>query len=493
MSKEQEPLGKSIRRFTASNLFQRAFGLLNTFIKPKLLSPDLFGLWNIFAVIAQYATYLHLGTRNAMFYRVPYHKGMDEPEKIAEVEADVYYGSLYPSIVAIVGILLYAAFRNLSVVERVGLVTTAVFVFLNWYYDFYYQYLTAHQDFILTSRMNFFKAAIAVVFNLVFVLLYGIYGLYLATLLTVVAAILFVRRGHELHIHKRFQARRFGELVKIGFPIMIYNMTNELVSSSDKIVVAMFLGTTQLGYYALTGLVFNFLMQIPGDIRDVVEPSLMRSFAAMSEGERLSAFFFKPLIYTGYLMPFLVGPAFFGIPVFIHFILPKYTQGILPAQIIVIGGYFFSLAYVARGIIVANNWQMPAVFVISLSVLLNVVLGISFIKSGWGIEGVSVGSSLSFLFLCICLTLFVKKKLGLNSAEWGRSFKELLWPFPVMCSLIGLIEYISKSLAVSEAVLFVPQIIIFLIFMLFFYNYAGKRSLYLKGVTIMGLLHNKLR
>ncbi|KWT82985.1 hypothetical protein [Candidatus Magnetominusculus xianensis] len=62
--KDNETLIKNISRYVASNIFQRACGIVNTFIKkPKLLPPELYGLWNLINIITTYAT-AHLGTRS---------------------------------------------------------------------------------------------------------------------------------------------------------------------------------------------------------------------------------------------------------------------------------------------------------------------------------------------------------------------------------------------------------------------------------------------
>ncbi|MCC6346888.1 MAG: oligosaccharide flippase family protein, partial [Nitrospirales bacterium] len=292
---KNEPLAASIARYTSSSIYQRVCGIINTFIKPRLLSPELYGIWNILALVATLATYLHLGSRNALFYRIPYAKGRGNHEKIAAIEASAFYGSLSVTLIAVAGVLLYALFREQTDAVRVGVFVIAGLILLNWYFDFYFVYLTAHQDFMLPIRMNYLKATLAVVLNAVLIYFFGIYGLYLAALLTVLFGVAVFRKVRPLEFRSEFHAGTFRELVAGGMPVMLYNITNELVSTSDKIIVAYFLGSEQLGFYSITGLVFNFLMQIPGDARDVIEPDLMKGAGHRAPEANLSEYFFKPL------------------------------------------------------------------------------------------------------------------------------------------------------------------------------------------------------
>lgn len=488
---KNKPLVKSLTRYTSSNIYQRVCGIINTFIKPRLLSPDLYGIWNILSLVATYATYLHLGSRNSMFYRIPYAKGKEDHGKAAAIEASTFYGSLAVTLVAVAGVLLYAVFREQTDAVRIGLFVIAGLILLNWYFDFYFVYLIAHQDFMLPSRMNYLKATIAVFLNAVLIYFFSIYGLYLAALLTVLFGVAVFRKVRPLEFRSGFHFGTFRELVAGGMPVMLYNITNELVSTSDKVIVAYFLGSEQLGFYAITGLVFNFLMQIPGDARDVIEPDLMRGADHRTPEANLAEYFFKPLAYTGALMPFLIGPAVFCAPVFIHLLLPRYLPGILPTQIIVLGSYFFALAYVARGIIVAYNGQVRAALIISAVVLLNIVLGILLIKAGFGLAGVATGSSVSFLVLFVALCAFIRKRHKGSASVWSAAARDVVRPFVFIVTAIALLEAVSRMLAIHEIATALLKTGIFLAASYGLLAYTGKRSPSLQGMDVRKLFKRK--
>ncbi|MCI4626199.1 MAG: oligosaccharide flippase family protein, partial [Candidatus Magnetoovum sp. WYHC-5] len=437
MSPHKESILKSISRYTSSNIYQRFCGIINVFIKPKLLTPELYGLWNLLSIFITYATYLHLGTRNSMFYLLPFYKARKDRQRCKIIESTTYYGSLFMTLPVVACIIVYAIWADISLVFRIGLITVCIIVLLNWYFDYYFNYLAAYKDFKIVSFANYKRASIAVVLNVALIYFFHIYGLYMASVITLVIIVIYLRKNAPVTIEAGFHLKEFIHLVKKGFPIMIYNITNELVSTSDKLVVAVFLDHKQLGFYAITGLVFNFLMQIPIDARDVVEPHLMESFDENKKEEALFDFFFKPLAYTAYFMPFLIGGAFFTMPIFVEIVLPKYIPGIIPTQIVIVGCYFFSLAYAVRGIIVANNWQIKAAIIITVVLILNVMLCIFAIWLGFGINGVSVASDISFLVLLLSLVAFVKNKYHYTFKHLHKHMKDFYWTLPAMCIAIG--------------------------------------------------------
>ena len=142
------------------------------------------------------------------------------------------------------------------------------------------------------------------------------------------------------------------------------------------------------------------------------------------------------MFHTAYLMPFLIGAVFFTLPVVVPLLLPRYINGILPAQIVVFGSYFVAMSYTARGVIVAYQWQLRALIIMLLALLVNVAVSIFFIKTGLGIKGVAIGGSISFCVLFIGLVVFVKI-LSNNSIQIGVKTSRLLYPFLIMGASIA--------------------------------------------------------
>lgn len=491
MEKEKkDPILKNIAIYSSSHIYRNLLGVFSAFIKPKLLTPELYGLWNILNLICTYASYAHLGTRDAMRYSIPYHESKKEYSKNKEIKGSVFYSYLY-LILIFAAVLVFISFTSkLSFEFRLGLLAVACIVLLEGYYKFYMSVLKSYQEFKLISTGNYIKATVGFISSIVLIYLFSIYGIYISVFLTLVVVIFYFRLKYPRLDFVGFRYRVFLNLLKMGFPIMLFEFSSILIQTSDRLIVSYFLGIKQLGYYAITSMVFGFFMDIPGAAREVVEPKLMEGMATNTREKNLNEYFLKPLINTAYFMPFLIGPIFFIFPVFISVVLPRYTAGIVPTQIIAFGGYFLSLAYTARGIIIANNWQLMASIIMIVILPINVGLSILFIKLGLNINGVAIGSSISYFILFISLLLFIRTKCNFSVPDWRTNIMGVFWPFPVMCITISALETYSKIVITNNYLAAFVNLIIFYIITYSVINIAQKRYPLIKKIRL-GKLWNR--
>ncbi|HEY5674999.1 MAG TPA: FkbM family methyltransferase [Malonomonas sp.] len=433
----------SIIKYSSSNVYRRLLGLVNAFIKPKLLSPELFGLWSLLALISSYATYSDLGARVAMRYRIPYHQGRQEQLQIDEVEAAAFHGSLALRMLLVLGLSLAAVFYPLEQKVRIGLLTIAIIVLIQWYHGYFISLLKARQQFNLIANANYIKASVTTFAGIILLFFFNIYGAYLTAILAFIVPLLYLQRRHPLGVPHGFQKNVFISLIRQGFPVMAFNLLILLIGSSDRFLVVAFLGTEQLGYYAIAGMVFGALLQIPGAAREVLEPKLLQSLGEGND-EGFQDYFVTPLLTTAYLMPFMIGTATLLLPPLLDLLLPRYLPAVLPTQIILLGGYFVALAYVTRGIIVAENRQLRAAVLMAIVLGINLLLSASLLQLGYGLIGVAVGSCCSFLLLAAALLLFVQRGHRTDTV-WPWLLRGIGWPFCYMLLLLWLCHLLPGS------------------------------------------------
>jgi len=474
--RRQTLIVKTVLQYSSSNMYRQFLGIFVAFIKPKLLSPELYGLWHILNMIPSYASYSHLGTRSLMRYLIPYHEARKEQHKIREIEGSVFFGSLYLNLFISFAIIALSFKNGWDIKVRLGLITVGMFVIIRWYFEYYTTILKSYQNFGLLTYSNYIKATVACILSVVLIYIFNIYGVYLTVILSHIIVIAYLMIKYPLNYHIKFNYSVFKYMVKKGLPVMVFGLCAMLISTADRILIAGFLGTKQLGYYGIAAIVLEFLMHIPGATREVIEPKLMQSMRYDKGQMNLKEYFFRPLMNMAYFMPFLIGPLIFAIPVLIPLILPKYIPAILPAQVIVLGGYFFSMSYIIRGVIIANNWQLKVLIVLGLVLILNILLNIFFLKLGWGIKGVSIGSSISFCALFMALLAFTKRQMASQVKDWGKNTQGLYLPFPVMCASIMFLYYINYVLSVKNSFISVFfNISVFVLIMYFLFRYAQKR------------------
>ena len=159
---KRDSLTKSIFLYASSNLYKRVCGLINTFIKPKLLSPESYGLWSFLSIVLTYATYAHLGARDIMHFAVPQHQARGEHASVEAVKSVVFYGTLTIAGAISTGVLGLALVGGWDLPTRLGLLAVAALVLLQFYQDYTVSFLKSFQNFRSISMFNLIKPTSAV-------------------------------------------------------------------------------------------------------------------------------------------------------------------------------------------------------------------------------------------------------------------------------------------------------------------------------------------
>lgn len=443
-SKEQSErsLLNNLIHYSSSNIYRRLLGLINAILKPKLLTPELYGLWSLLSLIPNYAMYSDLGARESMRLAIPYHDARNEQEMSRALKDSAYFGSLYLRIVCSLALLVAAVFIKTDMTVRSGLATMAVVILLKWHYEYTFSLLKAYQHFQLAAQANYLRATISVGCGVLCIYLFGIYGAYLSIVLAYVSGILYLRSKFTVIAPDRFIYPLFTQLVRTGLPIMLFNLLVLLIRSCDRFIIAALLGQQQLGYYSIAIMFFGFLMQIPGATREVIEPRLMQSLADEKEDHYLREYCFKPLLNTAYYLPFLIGGYILLSPLFIQWVLPKYQPGLVPSQILAIGGFFLALTYITRGIFYAKKLQVKVLKFLFLGLLINVGLDILLIRSDLGLSGVALGSGISFFFVFFSLYCYLRFMITEGKKDWARCVLSIFQAFLVMMIVLIILHWV---------------------------------------------------
>lgn len=487
--KSEKDTLKNIFRYFSSSLFSSLLGIINAFIKPRLLTPELYGLWSLLNIIPLYAEYSDLGTRTAMRYLIPLHLGKKEYQHIKDLKGNVIFGSLYISILIAIILVILALIGNFNLEVKTGLICMAIVVLLDCYNSNYVVVLKGYQKFKLLTHVFYLKSSLNLIFGVIFIYFFNIYGLFISIILSYILVNLYLKLNCPLKPYSNFSIRPFLQIVKKGFPMLVFAFGTLLISTSDRIIIASLLGNEQLGYFSISIMIMGLFLSIPDSAREVMEPGLMAHMHSTSMQENVKQYFLKPLINLAYFLPFVMGPVFFIVPVLIPLILPAYTEGIVPAQIMIIGGYFLALSYTTRGVIMANNLQLQAIGVMVLSIPVNIVLSIYFIELGLGISGVAIGSCLSYILLFLSLLIFIKKKCDHFKDDWHETMIGIAWPFPLISSVTAMLLYIINLWPINEYIAAFFALSIYFIAVYFLINIAAKKYSLLKSANMKSIFN----
>lgn len=458
-------LFKTIALYSSSKIYNQGMAVVIAFLRARFLTPELFGLWNLLNVVPAYTVYSHLGTRSSMRYLIPYHMARGEEDLNRGIWSTMLWGSLYLNIAVVAGLILWSFRAGLSIEMRIGLIAIATIVLLAWYIEGYLAILRSYQQFKLIIAQSFINTTATVLCTAALVYLLGIYGVYLTTIIVQVLLVVFLTKSRPLGRVKSFSFETFRSLVKIGFPILIFDIITTVMATSGRLVVSSFLGNKQLGYFALSTMVFSGLTKLPGTAREVMEPRMIQDLQGGNAAVHERRYFLEPLFNTAYYMPFMIGVIFFTVPGVVGAFLPQYLPGVRATQFASVGVYFLAMCYVFRGVIVANGWQGGAALVMGSVFVVGLFGSILLVKAGFGIDGVAACSSASYVALFACLLGYVASRHRLATRSWGGVLRITTWPAAVTCAGLAGIEAAYRGPASDTLLAAVVKVAVFTIIM----------------------------
>ncbi|MFW6145687.1 MAG: polysaccharide biosynthesis C-terminal domain-containing protein [bacterium] len=481
---KQKPFSGVLIQYSSSRFFRLVLGAVTVILRPRLLGPDQYGIWKLFEIIPLYASYLHFGLRDAMRFFIPAYLSKNDYDKVAVIKETVFTTSLFINLFLSCLLVILGVQKGFSIEVRVGFFVMALMILLLFMVEYYIAVLRAYENFGLIAASTYLNAGSLLVLTVPMLYFWKLYGLYITILSAYAITLGFLSLKQHIHIRVNIDNRSLRELFVKGAPIMLSDFTVLLITTSDRVIVSSLLGNRALGYYGIGILIVTFLMQIPGTAREIMEPRLMRVLETTSSEQISNDYLLSPLINTSYLMPFLIGPVFILTPVLIPLILPHYVNGIIPAQILSLGTYFLSLAYVPRTMIVANNLQLKVATILPVILAFNVVVSFMLVRHGLGLEGAAIGSSMAFFVLFVTLIIVLKRGTKWRCDDWKSHIVGMCLPFPLMCLCLAILYSVCPLFISSRILCAVVIMLLLLIAMYIIHAWACRRFRLLKSIRI---------
>jgi O-antigen/teichoic acid export membrane protein len=392
-------------RWLAGSLYlSKVISLPCSIFMARFLGPSLYGTWNALRLILRYAAFLQLGMFDGMTREIPYCKGRNNYDLIGLYRSNVFSISLLISIFVAIILALYAfVFGSFNdPIIQIGIGVMAFILVFYHLYGFYEYLLKAEQDFKTLSKVKIFYTAGGPFLQVISVLLWGIYGLFFATLSINIGIFLYIYVLKPISL-KWPSLKYLIPLSRTGLPMMLNGMADILLYTSDRIMILAFLGTTELGYYAAATLAASFVDFIPTALQNVLLPKIMHQRGINEEHANLGKYWLEPIYILSYLLPVFVGVGWLISPIILNIFLPKYIPGLLALKILVFGMCFSSILALSKNLFVALNKQFRVLLAFIGASVVSIVLNYSLLKIGLGITGVAIASSSSFFILSIVM------------------------------------------------------------------------------------------
>lgn len=462
--------------FYSFSLYSRMFfSLLGGILIAKLLGPALYGIRNAFGLAMEYDAYSNMGSFAAMSREVPYYRGGKDIDK-AELIVSTTFGvnflfSLFIGI-TLICVSLYlrtTSFQPIYIdfVFFLGLLTIS-----NKVMNFYADKLLIDKKFILTSRVQMLYGIVNCIACVTLAYYIGLRGVFIGLVISDVVCI-----GYILINERRIPAIRISipviiELVKIGFPIMIVGLLLMILKSTDRIIIIAMLSKEDLGYFGIAVFTTFIIATIPSAIIDIVFPGLMEKLGRTKDIYQIKHYFIELTVLIAYFMPFLLAVLYFSIHIPVQYYLTDYLPAINVVKIITAGLFFNALYMIPIGVCYAIDKQVKIIYIALPAVVLNFILNYLFIRLGWGINGVALGTSISYFIFCSAIVWYTLKQFKDNIGNIYKYFLMIYSPFIYSLLLIigleNLLLFNSMDIWNDMAITSIKILLFFLLYSLIF-------------------------
>ncbi|PIQ89360.1 MAG: hypothetical protein COV72_03460 [Candidatus Omnitrophica bacterium CG11_big_fil_rev_8_21_14_0_20_42_13] len=435
--------------YLTSNFFSNIFNLITGIAVRRLLEPALMGLFSKIMLVFDYARYSHMGIIDALDKELPYCYGKKDYERFARLRDTGF------SLCMIVAGLIVSGILAASFVVRftdnmlftVGLRIVALMIIARLLTSLYIVLNRAQNKFAVISKYTILVAALDLLFKIFLVMKFGLYGLLWASLLTLVAGLVYFFKASEekFGFILIFSYKEALGLLKVGFPILVMGIVFMTLTNIDRITIIRLLDNESLGFYTIALMVSAYIVQLPNLIYAVIFPRFYQAYGEKQNIFEIKELFIKPMLVFAYLFPVLIGLVILMLPLLVRYLLPAYLPGLRPAYLLLLGASFLALVNMPNYLLIALNKQVHIVFIGSACILLGGVINYMMVKSyGLGLTGVAIGTAFTYFIYATFLLVHAYRNYTKKFLSHIVFLLQLYLPFLWVVALLSLIRMISS-------------------------------------------------
>jgi len=441
-------------KVSATRIYTTGLAIAQGFVVASVLGPDHYGILNAVSLVAFYGVLVGPGLLDVVTRELPFLLGSGDLQRADRVQklglsADLVWRLVVAFSVAAIGLVqTEPEFKFGLLISAMVLVTTRIT-------DFYAALSQARSNFHLFSKANLLTSTMTAVFVFATVRWGGLYSVLLAPGLASIAGILYYRQHLRLGLTLSLNRHELKRMVAIGVPLQLLTLMVWAYRTSDRTVVAQFLNTTALGYYALAVTIVQYLQFPQNDFAQIVRPRLYAMLGKTSEPDQVWPYVGPPTVVLACLVPFVVGVVWLGGPLLISTFLPKYIGSIDVLRILTLNVYFATVLLIPHILLYSPsvNKQSQCAVLWAAAAALTFLFGYLLVRAGGNIEGVAIAMVAGQAFATVGIFAMSHRhyfKPGTRRA--ALYYLKLIVPLIYTCGVVTALEYVTGTASSVVAV-----------------------------------------
>ena len=462
---------KDIFRYSFSGIISQGIGIITVFIVARLLGPSDFGIFSGASLVLVYGAYVEFGALSTMGRDLPYYYGKGDMEKAAEIEGTARRTTIFGALLAAIFIISFSFMPTHSLKMALGLRAMAIVLIFQNVYTYHKIMLRSHNFFKELSQQQVLLAVLTLVLVILFVTYLGFTGRLVAAILAQAIILLYAISRNPWSTIPKFKLTVVWSVICVGLQISLSGFILSSLATVNRLMVIIFLGEKQMGYFGLAVLLKSAITLLPAMACQVLYPRITHEYGhSQNKIESIRSFVLTPPEILSILLPILIGTLYLSLPLIICILLPAYIPGITASRIVIIGIFFFGILGLTDYFLITIGKLKQYIFFGCFALFFNITLNYLLIQFGYGIEGVALGGTLITYFFYSSIVI------GYSLSHYTKRFGDLikyfigLWfPFIYMIGVLWFVDFgfnhIMKS--ASNRDLFVSTIAKIICYLLF--------------------------
>lgn len=387
--------------------------LYSVFVKAHI-DPLEYGIYSACLLLQTYMTYVQLGSLNAFNRDYPQIIGAGDKEKAKRYRDTTFTFLLFAFGIATLIILAIVMIVSGGRDPRYtyGLIFCTIITTMTMLENFLASRVRIDGSFRYTSFVVVAEL-ISIVIGFLLISKIGYYGLYIVTIGSMLIGIaLYYKKGIS-DLRLSIDKLLLKTVILSGIPLLINNLIWTVVNSIDKFVILGFINTEMLGVYSIAQMAFSYIVLIPNAMSQLFYVRLGKVYGATKSIDELNRTAMKYTLIISIVISYIVICAYYFMDPLITWIMPKYSDGVKPAQILMLGLAIYAPTMVNGNILTILQKNVALLRGSMYLCVFNAVCSIGLILLyGANIENVALGTAISYLLRTSILIFQLKYNAG---------------------------------------------------------------------------------
>lgn len=397
--------------YTIVKYIALGLGFFRELVNAHTLGPDTLGILGNLILILSYFLYANLGVIYAMTKECSVF--IDDEKKVKKVIDATFSLLCVITLFFLCGGILNLIISGFSQFSIYIMFISVIAIFENFKL-FFTNYFRIRNSLKEINNIEVIYNVVSTILTLALIPKMGIIGALIALLIANILSFFncLVRAEKFEFI---FEKAIIIKLIKIGIPLLIYNLGYYIFSTIDRLVIIKYLTNTDLGYYTFASQISKATLMFLNSVLFVYYPTaLKRLYLDEKDKDKTKIKNIMEFIKQYNMKIEIIGVLLIVVGVilvipFVHIFMEKYIPSINIYRILVLSVIANQMSYFISVFFLANNMQIKLVYLQIFTSVIALGLNILFIELGGGLYGIAL-ATLICNFIYSILQLFILSK-----------------------------------------------------------------------------------